>query len=204
MKLRRSTDREIQERLGRLAAELQADDPEIRIGAVEALSSMRVPGSLDLLEVALEHKDYRVFVSAAHALSRMNNDSAILRLLSATRTQQRTDLKEELVFALGETRNTAAIPALIQLLENESPAIRSAAIRALATIGDQEALETAKEKLKNDPNPKVRATLGAVIEKPEQTKQKALLRLLKHPDENVRKAASQLLKESETEAPPKL
>jgi hypothetical protein len=138
-------DAEIAKALENLAASEQNDFA--RANAAKALENWSAPANVPGLLKVLNDRNPMVRVSAIKALSKHKAQEAIGPI-----SQQLQDLftrgpAVEFLKAMGP----AAEPAVIKLLENLEPAVRTEAASVLKVIGTKECLP-ALEKAANDPN----------------------------------------------------
>jgi HEAT repeat protein len=70
-----------------------------------------------------------------------------LRWLADHATDADQDLCKRALGALGDSRDTSALPALLQALDDPRPVVRRAAIQALQTLGRQEAVPALRARL---------------------------------------------------------
>ena len=129
-----------------LARESATDDPRVAYAAVEALkaswqaerSAERAPFYFPLFAAALERRDLATAYAAAPALAdslfRPLGASDVLRnTYAAMTTPDDIEPMVEIVRALGEIRDTTAVPFLLEVaIEGPHPTIRTAAAETLS------------------------------------------------------------------------
>lgn len=117
---------------------LQDQDADIRWWATRALAEIHTPESTPLLLQALRDSEPEVQQCAALALRRQPNSDAITKLIQALNAPDRllARLAGDALIAIGED----AVPALIEVIENNPQSARLEAVRALSAIGDARAI----------------------------------------------------------------
>lgn len=121
--------------VGPLAASL-ATEPDffVRETIVWALVRIGTP-AVDTVSALLLHDDAAVRTQAAHALSKLGDTRAAPMLLQALRDTS-TAVVQKAAYALGVLKAVTAIPALVALLEHETPELRNAVRDALTALGE--------------------------------------------------------------------
>ncbi|HSC29508.1 MAG TPA: HEAT repeat domain-containing protein [Vicinamibacterales bacterium] len=109
------------------------------------------------------HAGLEVTVAAVRALAQIQAPAAV-KPLTAIVSDPAVDpnLRLEAVAALGALRDRDGLPYALDLLADRSPALRTAALRAVAAI-DQESLIFALATMDPDPDWRVRAALAALL-----------------------------------------
>jgi hypothetical protein len=121
-------------------ANLESFDPSVRRHAlVQLRSSQDERITLKVIPV-LRDSEAENRRLAAEVLSKSNNLSAVQPLIDALYAQQEVDVRAAIIDALGELRDRAAVPALIDSLYDEVLEVRFAAAEALGLIGDPRAV----------------------------------------------------------------
>jgi HEAT repeat protein len=117
---------------------LSSPDPEMRWWALRALSEIDSPEAVRLAVQSLHDPDLLVQRGAALLLRRRPAESALPALggLLAHPDSLLARLAGDALAALG----SPAVPALLEVMKNGSPAARSGAVRALAEIRDGRAI----------------------------------------------------------------
>jgi HEAT repeat protein len=117
---------------------LSSSEPDSRWWAVRALAEIPSPETPSLLLEALNDPDISVSQCAALALRRQPIPQAIPDLIATLDHPDRllAHLAADALIAQGE----AAVPDLLDALENGPPPVRLEAVRALALIEDQRAI----------------------------------------------------------------
>ena len=143
--LLRCVDRLLTEDQAEMAGEISTtlfavtDMPQVRRGALRGLARARGEASLPLLleTIADEDADLKlraVAVDLAAALPGTMTTAALMQLLSGISAP----VQANLIDALGERGDRAALPAVMALARSDAEVVRLAALRALAHIGDQD------------------------------------------------------------------
>lgn len=117
---------------------LASQDPDKRWWAARVLAEISDPQALPLLLKAFEDPDRSVRQCAALALRQHPGAEAIPALAQALGDSDRllAHLAADALIANGE----AALPALLEVMQNGPQAARLEAVRALAAIGDTRAI----------------------------------------------------------------
>ncbi len=131
------TDIRIDEAIAAVSSFLQADDPWLRVQAVECVRRLGTRARdvyrnrfADLLDPSLADPDVEVRWRAAWAMGRVERTSPALR---AALSDPHPRVAERAAWALGEVRDEEALDGLIGALEGPPPVARQAA-RALGRI----------------------------------------------------------------------
>jgi cyclophilin family peptidyl-prolyl cis-trans isomerase/HEAT repeat protein len=136
-----------------------------RAFAARGLGAYRDAASVPLLRTLLEQArgDTGLTATAVRALAQIGGPASvepILALLSADAVDPNVRL--EAVSALATLRSTAALPYILDLVTDDWPTMRAAAIRAAAAI-DREGLPTLLSGMEPDPHWIVRAAIADVL-----------------------------------------
>lgn len=128
---------------GRLVADIVTalneegrDDPRVRRYLIIALEHLRNPAAGPALIGALKDPDVDVRLQAARALAVIASVPGAAPALIELLDDESADVRKVAVYALGQTRDRAAIPALQARLEDPLEDIRWNAALALAVLGD--------------------------------------------------------------------
>jgi HEAT repeat protein/cyclophilin family peptidyl-prolyl cis-trans isomerase len=136
-----------------------------RAFAARGLGGYRDAASIPVLRAMLEQAkgDVGLTVSAVRALAQIGSPEAvdpIFALLTAERVDPNVRL--EAVSALATLKSTAALPYILDLVTDEWPTMRAAAIRAAAAI-DPEGLPIVLSGMEPDPHFVVRTAIADVL-----------------------------------------
>jgi HEAT repeat protein/cyclophilin family peptidyl-prolyl cis-trans isomerase len=143
-------------------------DPYTRAFAVKGLAALKDPSALPTLMPLLTSGERPVLIETIRALGRIGDASAVEPLMRFIRdTSTNPQVRLEAVSALGGMHGgVAALPGvndtLLDLLTDDTPAIREAALRSVATM-DPENFVTILSGLDPDRHWHVRATLATVL-----------------------------------------
>ena len=122
-------------------------------------------------------------VRAIAAIGRAESGEAMLTLVTAPKAEP--NLQLEAVVALGLVKSTAAMDALIELTTAAWPALRAAALRALARV-DPDTFIGAISALDADPHWSVRAAMASALgELPDHRGEPRLVDMLRDQDQRV-------------------
>ena len=140
---------------------LEDGDPHLRETAAFALGEIGSEAAIPTL-LKLVREDYSVSVGSGKHLT--NSDDLMLALVKIsvevaipiliqaieTKNHKNPDTAEIRTLILGNIRNEAAIPALLQALEHKNPDIREAAATSLGKIGSEAATSALLQALEDD------------------------------------------------------
>lgn len=127
--------REIEKQRSRLAS----SDVEVRRDAVMKLSWMKHPESSRVAATALSDSVPIVRATAASAVLALPADEAVAVLIPLL-TDKKEFVRQQVAYALGETRSSRAVDALITaFVGDKKPSVRGAAAVALGMIADETA-----------------------------------------------------------------
>ncbi len=147
-------------RVGRLIADLQSVNPEVRQKAAGVLRELRDPSALDALIVALGDEDAGVRFQAAAALGELGDPRAI-RPLVATLKDPDNDVRWAASFALRDL-GARAVDSLVIALEDSDSKVRAGAARALGEIRDPRAVDPLIARLE-DSQPVVQSIAASAL-----------------------------------------
>jgi HEAT repeat protein len=108
-------------------------------GALAAIGTASIPS----LGEALRHEDWLVRLHAVEALGKLRTPDAVGPLLFALFNDRDSAVREDIVRALGDIGDTAAVEYLLQVLKE--PGLRPLAVEALGKIKDQRAVPALEE-----------------------------------------------------------
>lgn len=116
----------------RLAELLKSQNPNVRVQAVRSIAAEKPPNSAALLSLAIQDPDVTVQVEAVAAMEKL----AMRDLLEDALLQPRWRVRRAAVGALGRLKSPAALPALLQVADDQSYGLRAAAAKAIGEIGN--------------------------------------------------------------------
>lgn len=152
------------------------EDIEVRRRAIESIAYSGEAGVREIIQSAYEHEDERMRVSAIFAMGRSADpywrNTVLLELHS-----DRPAIRYEAARAAGELEAKAAVPRLIELIDDEDAEVREAAITALGRIGGPQARRALLRCLQAD-NEAIREAADAALEELEFTEAGADIPLL--------------------------
>ncbi len=160
--LQRSEDRRA---LGALTALARGEGSIARAFAARGLGALKEPAAVDTLVAVAEAwpRDIRAAISAVHALAQIGDRRAGPVLTTLLQTKGLDPLLQlEVIAALGALRATGASEPLLDSVSHPSPAVRSAAFKALCEIDPQYFLMVLSG-LDADRHWSVRATLASLL-----------------------------------------
>lgn len=126
---------------------LSSSDIEERRDAIQRLAAMKHPASAAVAAAGLRDPAPIVRATSARAVLELPSDNAAALLMPLLQDRDEF-VRQETAYALGETRNRAAVDTLMALLQREKKdRVRGAAVVALGKIGDERAVITLTELL---------------------------------------------------------
>jgi HEAT repeat protein len=146
---------------------LSHEDGRVRREAVVSLGRMSMPEVYSYVVPMIDDPDPLVRAAAARALGTIGNPAGVHRLIGRLEEEPESDVESEIVWALGQMGDPAAVPLLekraVNSLFNRPPReIRVSAYHALAAIGTPHAL-TLLEAAELDRDPEVRKTATELL-----------------------------------------
>jgi HEAT repeat protein len=161
-------------------------DTLLAIGALEHLSSSRIPGARERLQSG--RTDQNALMTDA-ALARLGDTNAAARLVQSGQTAGPG--RGAAVAALLPLGGSAAIPVLRQMLQDAAPPTRAAALRALGKMEAREALPDIQLRM-TDPSPLVRArAVVALARMGNRQAEEQVTQMLESPVPDVRLIAAE-------------
>ena len=118
---------------GALSAALKDDNPIIRLACIQAIPFLNDSGLVYLCQRMLYDADPDVKGYAALGLAYFNINQSIEVLINNAGNPN-PDIRLEIAYALGRTRDYDAIQTLILLLDDEKDIVRNAALTSLGTL----------------------------------------------------------------------
>jgi HEAT repeat protein len=151
--------------LAPLARALQDPDPRVRelaILGLEMIDDDRVVGAL---VAALDDSEMGVRAVAVSALAHLEGPRALQALASVAARDPDPHTRGMAISALGKRgpHGRAAVPGLVELLQDADRGVRNGAARALGEIGDRRAVSALADRLGSEPDAEVRDTLVASL-----------------------------------------
>jgi HEAT repeat protein len=131
-------------------------DEDTRLSVVHALKWFRDAHATSVLVDCLNDENKSLAIEAAKALGWARDVNAVPGLLDALANSTDMLVRHRIILALGQIRDTRAMPALIALFRN-GDSLRRYAVSSLGEIGDKRATPILLEALHNDPSGEVRA-----------------------------------------------
>lgn len=177
---------------------LQSGDPRTRRAVVQALAIADATDMAQLIGYAVADEDIDVQIAAVRTLGQMSTSQANVPLRTALDSPF-PSTRAEAALALGRRDANGAIPRIRALLEDREPVVVSAALDALAWLGDSE-VATAVERALSHPDDEIfQAGLRAAVTLPRHDAERFVGKGLEHPAWNVRMLATKLLLDLDTE-----
>ena len=121
-----------------LADALGDPEPFVRAEAAAALAQLGAPIARGSLLQALNSHEPRRIAAAAEALGHLRDTEGVGPLLATLETTMDPSARASILIALGQIGATEAVPALLNALNDDTPAVRWAAAGALGRLGRAE------------------------------------------------------------------
>jgi len=138
------------------ARALEADIPELRMAAANALGELGVPDTIPRLADRFGDEDARVRARAARACRNIG-DARATEPLTGLLTDSKPEVRREAAEALGRIGNRQALQALLQLYDDDSERVRRIAVRGFGQFRNDRPVQYLVEALADD-SPAVRRT----------------------------------------------
>ena len=177
---------------------LHSGDPRTRRAAVQALAIANASEMAQLIGYAVADEDIDVQIAAVRTLGQMSTGDADGPLGTALDSPY-APTRAEAALALGRREANGAIPRIRALLEDKEPVVVSAALDALAWLGDSEVATAVERALSHADDEIFQAGLRAARTLPVHDAERLVSRGLTHSAWNVRMLAIKLLLDLDTE-----
>jgi len=119
------------------AAQLNSDDPAVRIEAIRSLAQQGTDAAADEICEAVNTRDLMTAQTAVRSLGQMSAPRAQAALKKIATREPRRELRQEAVVALGYRRDESSPEILRQLVRTDAdPQVRAAAATALGRAGN--------------------------------------------------------------------
>ena len=175
-----------------LIALLVHEEPDVRLGAAEALGELGDPKAVGPLLALLQDEDGHVRREAAEALGALGDPSAVEPLITLLRDEDE-DVRRKAAEALGELGDPSAVEPLLALLQDEDGHVRREAAEALGALGDPSAVEPLITLLRDEDEDVRWRAAEALGELGDPKAVGPLLALLQDEDGHVRREAAEAL-----------
>ena len=126
-----------------ILTQLQDSDPEIREAALDEIGTLNPPNALELIEPFLSDKSAQVRATAACNLGDIQNQEAIVYLISAARQDDDAEVRFQALSALAEYHRVDILNALIDEVFHGEPLrmTRQAVASQLGNYDDEKAID---------------------------------------------------------------
>jgi HEAT repeat protein len=145
------------------AKALDADVPELRMAAANALGKLEKTDVLPQLVDTLEDSDPRVRARAARALGKLGDARACEPLIERLQDPS-GEVRREAAEALGVIGNRQALNALLDMFDDERPVIRRIAVGAMGNFGNARPVDGLIEALSDEDTSVRRTAVYSIIE----------------------------------------
>jgi len=172
----------------------EAENPELRMAAVEVLGNIVDPAVEGQLTFALKDESPLVRRTAMRALDKRESEDHVDLFMLAL-TDEDDEVRRLAVEALGKSGREEAHGPLVLALADENFWVRGAAVRAIGRLHAPGAMEALLQSLQDPVGLVVIAGLETLAVVDAVEAYPVLVRALEHPDEEVVHAALELLRE---------
>ncbi|NNE20205.1 MAG: hypothetical protein HKN10_17185 [Myxococcales bacterium] len=177
---------------------LHSGDARTRRAAVQALAIANASDMAQLIGYAVADEDIDVQIAAVRTLGQMSTGEADGPLGTALESRF-APTRAEAALALGRREANGSIPRIRALLEDKEPVVVSAALDALAWLGDSEVARAVERALSHADDEIFQAGLRAARTLPVHDAERLVSRGLTHSAWNVRMLAIKLLLDLDTD-----
>ncbi len=119
---------------------LEADIPELRMAAANAIGELGVPDAIPALVERFDDPDPRVRARAARACRNIG-DARATKALTGLLTDPKGEVRREAAEALGRIGNRQALQALLQLYDDDNEQVRRIAVRGFGKFRNDRPVE---------------------------------------------------------------
>jgi HEAT repeat protein len=145
------------------AKALDADVPELRMAAANALGDLGKTDILPQLIDSLEDGDPRVRARAARSLGKLGDARGCEALIERLQ-DPKGEVRREAAEALGAIGNRQALNALLDMFDDERPVIRRIAVGAMGNFGNARPVDGLIEALSDEDTSVRRTAVYSIIE----------------------------------------
>lgn len=104
--------------------------PSVRVAAAEAIEILEAASSFEDIIATLKTGNMGARIGAIYALGEIGG-TAVLQPLAYCAKRAETDIRSAAAAALGKVAQSAALPIIVELLDDESPTVQGRAIASL-------------------------------------------------------------------------
>lgn len=123
----------IRSRIETLRPLLKDPVPDVRIAAAEAIEKLEAISSIDDILATLKTGDMGARIGAIYALGEIGGERVLPPLVYCARRPE-VDIRSAATAVLGRLALPAALPTMVELLDDENPAVQGRAIAALCNF----------------------------------------------------------------------
>jgi len=135
----------IRSRIDSLRPLLKDPVADVRIAAAGAIEKLEATSSVDEILATLKTGNTGARIGAIHALGEIGGEKVLLPLVYCARRSE-VDIRVAAAVVLGKLASPAALPILVELLDDASPTVQS---RAIASLRNFPATPVILAKLRN-------------------------------------------------------
>ena len=140
-----------------------AKDVDTRVSMTEHLGEAKSPLNIDELLLALSDPSFNVRYEAIISISRTRPDDRLVKALIQVLSGDNSDLSIAVAWALGRIGDKMAIKPLRKTLVSGYPLLQARSARALATLGDAQAIHLLLERFRNEPDCSLRIAYASAL-----------------------------------------
>ncbi len=142
---------------------LQNQNDGTIIFVLEKLGRLENDNSYEPLLKLLDSQNETIRTLSIKNLAKVKNNNILPIFIKHAINDESTEVRREAVSAIGRQRDTAAIPALINFLNDNDPKVVMQAIRGLLVFSDKPEIKQELKKLINHPNELIQEVINKEI-----------------------------------------
>ncbi len=173
-----------------LRAHLDDPDARVRRQAVQQLCIIGDPAATEALLPLLQDESAEVRTYAVQALAVMRDVRALPALCAAYERDEMLGLRPDIITAVGNTNDEAALPLLLRALNESTPLVRSAALHALRKYYDPRVNDAMLPFLTGDDKEAKLSALAILSRAHDPRAFAAIIAMLTDKDDAIRMAAT--------------
>lgn len=136
----------------------KTEDWQIQIRVIRLLGDLKNPKAIGILleyfdNVFVNHECPAIRLNTAIALSNFSENSKVFEALLNNLHSKDLQVKEAIVESLGKLKRREVLPYLLEILDENSFALRYKALKAIADIGDIQAIPHLRKFIKTEKDP---------------------------------------------------
>jgi hypothetical protein len=170
IKIKPTSENEIEEALKEYLELLKTEDYRLHNQAIRAFSVAQPTVSLKILKEALQAADTDKYIryaySATHAIGKIDTAESVELLIDLVKDSENQKIRREAIgaFRSFHANKEIALAVFIDLLSDQDPDIRIAALKGLRFVNQKSSIPQV-EQLLNDPDEQVRKEVAKTLQK---------------------------------------